>query len=114
MSKPIVLPADVYDTLHFSALAFGGIGGGSLEDHATMPPEPRCFIGHLEAAGVPVDRPKLYGQHPIYGITADDSDNAVVEVNRTLGNVRTYGRRSYWARIPFEEWCRRLNVVRGA
>lgn len=60
-AKRVVLPADVYDTLELSALAYGGIGAGSfgegtgggplvrvLDEHCP----PMCAAGHAYASGI--------------------------------------------------------------
>jgi hypothetical protein len=88
MNKRIVLPAVVYDTLEFSALVYGGIGSGEWWDGDA----PVCYVGHIAAAGV----------NDCHGIDERMNDEAVAG---KFGKVAP--------RIPFAEWCRRLNVVRG-
>jgi hypothetical protein len=103
--KPVrVLPADVYDTLEFTALAFGGIGRGIwyIYDMSDRIVAPVCYIGHVEFAE---DRSNemTYRKHGI-GIT--DNDRAVLHINERLG-------RSPNTRVTFKAWCKELNVVRG-
>lgn len=109
-----VLPADVYDTLELSALAYGGIGAGLL----IRLDEPCCAIGQMIEAGVPINLPEQYGDFPVYGFTARESDDAVEAINSLHGNtidwrVGTWRRVGTWDRVPFAAWCHRLNVVRG-
>jgi hypothetical protein len=100
MSTPIVLPADVYDTLELSALAFGGIGCGQWFDPAIGLKDytPVCPIGHLVAARA---IPREYGLTPwsAFGLNTLKNDSLELPPGE---------------RIAFAEWCRRLNVVRGA
>lgn len=100
-----VLPADVFDTLELSALAFGGIGKGRYFDFAgDKVVAPVCIIGHgycaASKSGFPFDHSDaeviltaLYNA----GITVGVNDDAV-------GGDGS---------IDFPEWCKRLNVVRG-
>jgi hypothetical protein len=94
MTKQIVLPADVYDTLEFSALAYGGIGSGEWWHGGA----PVCYVGHLNFAGV---ISAVWNSAP-FGIDEEMNDVAVAG---KFGEVRP--------RISFSEWCKRLNVVRG-
>lgn len=88
-ANPIrTLPADVYDTLEQSALKYGGIGAGSYNRGG----RPVCVFGHAHMAKLP-DYVLIEA-----GITEDINDAAI----------------DGFERIPFDEWCRRLNVVRGA
>jgi hypothetical protein len=99
MNKPIRMPADVYDTLEFSALAFGGIGKAVWYEWDEMRNKvaPVCPLGHLCFAGAVEDEmPKR-----AFGLSLRRNDWALDDV---------------WPgqRIHFDEWCRRLNVVRGS
>lgn len=137
-TKQVVLPADVYDTLEFVAEAYGGIGGGSsyeykypsLEDCGT----PLClhgfirFVDEYETMTVGSvnhavcdaladagfgDRFLRFGDHLVpsagtkqinYGVFND----AIVEaVNADLGNPGSM------ARVPFDLYCKKGNIVRG-
>lgn len=97
MTAPRVLPADVYDTLELSALAYGGIGGRDWTDRHDRP---LCVMGHaIEAA------PDFRSEYtPFY--------KALVRANIHLAtnDAAVPSRR----RVSFREWCRRLNVVRGS
>ena len=107
------LPADVYDALELSALAFGGIGAGSLTaDHAYPygvrgwhAVDPLCAMGHAGA----LDGKYLGGAWKAVtktGIDGPVNDFAVRVINRRKRRPRN-------ARVTFREWCRELNVVRG-
>lgn len=83
-----MLPADVYDTLELSALAYGGIGGGFYFSHGI----PCCPLGHARAAGI------LWRELFAADINECVNDHALGDAGQ---------------RVSFEEWCRRLNVVRS-
>ncbi len=102
--KPVRrMASDLYHALHFSSLAYGGIGGGVFSD---MKGNPVCVVGHWG---------RLFGPGPLIhtrktvllpsgtGISANDI--AVRAVNERKGN------KNRDARITFEEWCAELNVV---
>jgi hypothetical protein len=103
MSKR-VLPADVYDALELSALAFGGIGGG---DYACGG-EPLCVHGHLSAmCGYETWQ---FAEEATVGyalLNATENDQAVATINRRRGKPAE-------SRVPFDLWCAELGVVRGA
>lgn len=104
MSAPRVLPADVFDALELSALAFGGIGRGRYahgEDTDALRDgsgSPCCVVGHcamLTGEGV-------FGNEALralsrIGIGEDENDDAVPK-----------GRRLSWP-----AYCAKLNIVRG-
>ena len=111
-----VLPADVYDTLEFEALAFGGIGAGwfadlggvNVEDHQGSLPwldeegaAPYCVYGMASGSG------EMHNALVEAEIFVTDNDSAVARINARLG------RRSQ-ARVPFDLWCEELNVVRAS
>lgn len=112
-----VLPADVYDALELSALAFGGIGAGRLHDGVHAGNCPVCIYGHAIFAN------NCYGlfdrNNPIetaldnMGKAGDDyfaplvSDGAVLAINSRLGRPAN-------SRVTFKEWCKELNVTRAA
>lgn len=106
-----VLPADVYDTLEFSALVYRGVGAdASIVLRGVGEGNPLCIAGHAqEATGASM----ILWQDPVgialkdAGITATINDYAVHAVNRRRG------RRDHSTRIPFREWCAELGVVRG-
>lgn len=115
MKKPtITIPADIYDTLELSALAFGGIGAGtftSLDDAGLVP---FCALGHL-GSGTSIGYEHDYRAARValreafgeagYTVTMAN-DAAVREINLRKGNPTA-------VRVTFEEWCEELNVVRG-
>lgn len=114
-----VLPADVYDTLELSALAFGGIGAGDFWDGVAIDDAknraPCCVFGHAAFS----EDPPTGIYHTYFppstevsiamdesGLTVDTNDAAVQAIN---------GRKAaLWdARVSFDEWCRELGVTRG-
>lgn len=90
-----VLPDDVYHALHFSALAFGGIG----KDHWTLGGVPVCVVGHAELLG-----PGVIGSLAARGIRETENDLAVADINRRRGKAHN-------ARVTFRQWCKELNVI---
>lgn len=105
-----VLPADVYDALELSALAFGGIGAPQVWER-TNNDVPCCIWGHSAFATgheysfndkSPVR--KALNRVRIDG--ADDSDPAVYAINDRRRRPRD-------SRVSFAAWCAELGVVRG-
>lgn len=99
MRTQVVLPADVYDTLEFSALVFGGIGHShSLDGDGS----PLCAVGHcIIADGRSGDMMKAV-------ILAVEQDHGgPVSLWNDSGFLPSEGR------ISFDDWCARLNVLRG-
>jgi hypothetical protein len=95
--KARTLPADVYDTLELSALAYGGIGHGQLyTEFGNRESGPCCALGHAYLADV-----------------GRDMENALLAA-KIDGAKNDAAFRADEGRISFAEWCRRLNVVRGA
>lgn len=101
----IVLPADVYDTLELSALAYGGVGGGWHFDSREQPPTPLCAYGHAAFADA-LPRNDVTRALGDAGIGPFGNDDAVARINERRGKF-------CYARVSFEEWCQALNVVRG-
>lgn len=99
-----ILPADAYDTLEFSALAYGGIGAGHYFDpkHEDMP---LCAIGHFHAAERSWGMAECAFRN--LGLSGNDSDLAVEAINRRR-KVRPLRRR-----VPFRLWARELGIERG-
>lgn len=112
-----VLPADIYDTLEFSALAFGGIGAGPIFTYGPRAePCPVCAHGHLQLADGSDAQTAMNRWLDDEGVSATlikadiwgrDSDLAVEGINLRRD------RRNIQARVTFEEWCAALDVVRG-
>jgi hypothetical protein len=104
MSEPIVLPANVYDTLEFSTLVYGGIGGGwyTTSRRGDLSGKPLCFLGHADGAGVAGD-----SLTELYGINALISDGIVARVNERKGKDKH-------DRITWDEFVREGNIQRGA
>jgi hypothetical protein len=99
MKTQRVLPADVYDALELSALAFGGIGAGSWGEED----EPCCIVGHAVTVGIPGVE---YWTSDALEIGERANDAAVERINSRLGlPSRT--------RVLWADYCAELNVVRG-
>lgn len=104
-----VLPADVYDTLEFSALVFGGIGAGAVYDYEVADQNiPYCVLGHAIAATDDRRAEQIMGPLRRAEIDVLQNDAAVEAVNARKG-----ARSPSWARISFSEWRAQLGVVRG-
>lgn len=111
-----VLPADVFDALELSALAFGGIGAGAWYEDTTGERYvgwrddrvPFCAIGHAEFvdAGVAVAALKAVG------IDIGLNDISVQAINLRK-NPRPERSLDLQKRVPFRDWCSELGVVRG-
>lgn len=107
--KQRVLPADVFDTLEFMAIGFGGIGADSLfeDDHDT----PKCVFGMAATAVGDQDEDKeMFIALSAAGITVDINDTIVHRINRKKGFG--LGNRSH--RVTWNQYCTALNIVRGA
>lgn len=108
-----VLPADVYDTLEFSALAFEGIGSWNVyaRPAPSLPADPNytcCIIGHaIVAADDDSQDNPIVRTLDTAQIDVIKNDKAVNEINQRKGVS------DLDARITFQEWCKELNVVRG-
>lgn len=100
-----VLPADVYDALELSALAFGGIGGGRYYKQGT-PVSPYCAVGHASFLDTDCSR-EAWSAWKTGGITERVNDEAVRAINTRLGKPAH-------SRVTFKEWCKELNVTRAA
>lgn len=99
-----VLPADVYDALELSAWEFGGIGASEWEDAVGRP---LCIHGHRRFITENLEQHWEVGQ-ALYaaGLSMDANDHAVRAINARYGAPPN-------ARVPFNKWCKELNVVRG-
>ena len=103
-----VLPADVYDALELSAEVNGGIGGGATADEWG----PCCVIGHVSFLCVGSCSTEGHQMISALGEAFDfrsyveANDNAVAAINKRAGRPER-------TRVPFTEWCKELNVVRG-
>lgn len=105
-----VLPADVYDTLEFSALVYGGVGAWKRRDEKDAP---YCLFGH--AAFVQVRDPGTWYGAPLAttlercGLFVGSNDSAVVAINRRKGRRP----KDRGTRVTWREYIRETNIVRG-
>ena len=90
-----VLPDDVYHALHFSSLAFRGIGKG----YWTLGGVPVCAVGHAELLG-----PDATVALAVSNVRETENDRAVARINRRRG-------RAHYSRVTFRQWCQELNVI---
>lgn len=103
-----ILPADVYDALEFSALAFGGVGGqawftdGSVTGN-TPDACPICIAGHAYAI-----EPAAILDNAIRRLVPSlgQNDAAVQRINRRKGAKSN-------ARVSWKEYTREIPIVRG-
>jgi hypothetical protein len=98
-----VLPADVYDTLEFSALVYGGIGRLYWHERGDVYAAPVCIRGHAITADPTDEVRRVLDRAEIF---CSDSDHAVGVINDRKGRDRS-------ARVAFQEWCAELGIVRG-
>lgn len=110
----IILPADVYDALEFSALVYGGIGAGAYRDYASDDYDneavaPRCILGHgawITDAGY-VGNADVFPVLVAAGIDERFNDTLVHDALKAgKGNPRTM-------RISFGEYVALAGIVRG-
>lgn len=112
--SPRILPPDVYDALELSALAFDGIGSvftWDVDGHT-----PRCLIGHIETlAGTQwrSEHSVQVGELRVALLAAFDAKTMLGVAFK--GNDSAFTRDEQYAgtRLPWAEYCRRLNIVRG-
>lgn len=95
MPKPIVLPIDIIETLHFAALAFGGVGEGRFTDGGV----PHCIHGLACAAGIHKMARGRFGSAvgfvPVLeraGLTTTYSDRSLMRVRSRKVKWETYVR----------------------
>lgn len=94
------LPRDVYEALHFSALASKGIG----KDVFTSRDGPVCGVGHARwVEGVDFGG-ELESMLRVVGINIGSNDWAVSNFNRKAG-------RPHNKHLTFEEWAKELNII---
>lgn len=105
LNGPIVFDPDVYDTLEFACLAWGGIGRGRFYDVTKTGKKPVCLYGLAHAAGV-TPGVAYWPCQPIPYISAHASDIAVQRVQGRLGL-------GWKARVPWTDYVKELNIVRG-
>jgi hypothetical protein len=104
MSDAIVLLAHVYDALKESAEKHGGIGGGRFLDKDGRP---LCKAGHLGMSDPGEENTALNVGACDAGLFAFKSDSLVHAINYKNGVA------DLDARVPFDEYVREGNVVRG-
>ena len=126
-----VMHPDVYDTLEFGALAFGGIGAAQDFEHTfdfrSNINCPVCVWGYTATAeenadsfGDFMDRHGSDGElrNPIARelqrlvIWRSTNDTAVSNINakRSKAGAPYY---DPWARVTFKKWAKEIGVVRG-
>lgn len=109
----IVMPADLYDTIEFAALAFGGIGAGRDFEPDEELRCPVCVHGLARVAGAETTADGGYLPNELniqledLGIGRVQNDIAVEAINRRRGGRPTD------ARVTFRAWAKELNIVRG-
>jgi hypothetical protein len=107
----ITLPADVYDALELSAIAYGGIGEGTFGDWKDgNGTGPRCIVGHAWCLreGQPAHAGSAVSQAlSAAGIDVSFNDRLV---KRALDEGAGIGD----DRISWDEYVKRGNIVRGA
>jgi hypothetical protein len=97
-----VLHADVYDTMEFSALVYGGIGGCYWK---SLDGEPWCSHGHAVHATA-CDTTEVRDELLRVGVGTSANDNAVTAINGRRGTGQN-------DRVSFQEWCEELGILRG-
>lgn len=106
-TKEIRLPEELYETLHFAALAFGGIGAYKDFEGRALKSCPVCIHGLARICQRERDTIFKGASHDlvgVYQIPRARNDDAVSAINRRKGlDCR--------ARVTWEEWCAELNVV---
>jgi hypothetical protein len=113
MSEQRVLPADVYDTLEFSALVFHGIGQPNVFTDARNfgtggCGEPVCILGHAAFA-----TDTNSGFHNRIGYALHAAGVAGRISDETVRRINARKKVSQYARVSWEEFTRELNIVRG-
>lgn len=99
--RKITLPADVYDTLEFSSLVYGGLGSRKWYSHEYDDQSPPwCPLGHLMAAGVDVWQNGDTRPVNLFGLDFKTND-------------LTFIRCGWTGRVPFADWAKELHVKRG-
>lgn len=111
MSKQRVLPADIYDTLELSVLAFGGIGRSNWWDRGLVSPDddeaiPCCLHGHAQASGIVPEGTYVAASLQAIEVDIYDNDLAVTRINDRKKVDRD-------ERVSWSDFTRELNIVRG-
>lgn len=110
MSKPIVLPADVFDTFELSCQAYGGIGAyrAYVDSDWTVP---LCLRGHAHFAAGGDDNISRKLAEPFQEAAhkgvADDNDKTI----EAMIGVRSA---SAHRRVSWAAYCQQRNIVRAA
>lgn len=113
MSEQRVLPADEFDALELSVMAFKGVGQPNVFTDISRfgagpsTGSPVCILGHA-AYLTDTDSPWNSIGNALYkiGIRGSTSDAAVRAINARK-------RVSQYARVSWKEYTHELNIVRG-
>lgn len=114
MTEKRTLPADVYDALELSALAFGGIGRGAYLDwdfDGDDAKAPRCILGH---AAWLVDDLRVMSDGEVCSVLYEQLGNAESVNDTAVRSINWRRGRDGDRRVSFKAWCKELNVERGA
>jgi hypothetical protein len=108
-----VLPADAYDFLELSALAYGGIGAEAWADKGFSRPDVNqgiaaqcCLFGHASAGGDDPYTNEVTDALEAVGILLHENDVAVHAIN-----ARKHAGDN--DRVSWDEYRAELNIVRG-
>lgn len=105
-----VIPADVYDALEFSALAFGGIGGGCLNDSGGAP---CCLMGHMDACS-PMESAEGYdGWQEMEAAVVDPVWSLGTKNDHTVSAINARKMYPQYTKVTFEEYVAERGWVRG-
>lgn len=112
MTQWVVLPADVFDALELSALAHDGVGAA----RRFYAGRPHCIVGHAQfldgithKEGMRIDEgATVYLGHEVCDALIDAFGRSLYKVAEMNDRMLEIGELVSW-----DEWCRRMNVVRG-
>lgn len=122
MTTPKVLPADIYDTLEFATLVFGGIGAGRLtEEQSRMPADvtqtPYCLFGY--AGFLSGEKPYDFWQNDIADqlasvLAPDNRYKMIGDNNEAVRKINTRKKRADLnGRVTWREYTKETGIQRG-